>query len=514
MSCFLGIDSGTSGVKAIVLDETGKVHGVGYKECDLITPKPGWVEQNPLDWWEACSGAIKQAVRSSGRGADIAGIGFSGQMQGSTLMDKDMQPIGNCMIWLDQRATAECQEIESKISAQEMLSITVSYCLPSFWAPKLLWLKKHKPADFAKIHKVLFTKDYLRFMLTGEIATEVSDASLTFLMDVPKRQWSQRMFEVCGLPRELVPERLVESQEVVGNLKPALAEKWGLKPGIPVVAGGGDQPAGAVGNGTVKAGIVSATIGTSGVVFGCADSPIIDSKKRASFSLCHSVPEKWCFLGCTLAAGGSFKWLRETFFAEKKLALAEKGLDVYEYMTELAGKAPASAEGLLFLPYLGGEATPIADPNARGTFFGLSYRHSAEHICRSVMEGVTYSLRETIEILREFGTNVTEVRASGGGAKSALWRQMQADIYGATVVTMNMEEGPAAGAAILAAVGAGCFASIQEGCEAILKPVSYTEPIPANVAMYEEYYAAYRSLYQTLKNSFEKQAGLVAKYTV
>lgn len=511
MSCFLGIDSGTSGIKAIVLDDKGKILGIGYRECDLVTPRPGWVEQDPLDWWEACRYAVAQAVKASGRGKDIISIGFSGQMQGSTLLGTDGEPVDRCIIWMDQRASAQADVLNSKMSSKEILDETANFALPSHWAPKLLWLKENKPEVFEKTKKVLFPKDYLRYRMTGEIATEVSDASCSFLLDMKNRKWSDKLFKVTGLPRDIVPERLLESQEIAGYLKSDLALEWGLKPGIPVVAGGGDQPAGGVGNGIVQTGIIAATIGTSGVVFGCCDTPFIDEQRRAMFSLCHSVPGKYCFLGCTLGAGGSFKWLRDTFFAAQKETLNAKGKDVYDYMTVSAAKVSPGSEGLIFLPYLNGESTPHVDPDARGVFFGLSLRHDLGSLCRSVMEGVTYSLRDTIEILREFGLKINEVRAMGGGAKSALWRQMQADIFNASVITMNIEEGPAAGAAIMAAVGAGYFKSIQEACGTILEPVSVTEPINANVPVYNDYYQTYRSLYVSLKKDFTEQARRVEK---
>ena len=506
MSCFLGIDAGTSGIKAIVLDETGVIHGTGYRECNLITPRPGWVEEDPQDWWTACCGAVAEAVKNSGRGQDILSIGFSGQMQGSTLLDADGEPTDNCIIWMDQRASAQADMLNSRVPAKEILDEAANFCLPSYWAPKLLWLKENRPEVFDRTKKVLFTKDYLRYRMTGEIATEVSDASCSFLLDMKNRCWSDKMFRLAGLPRDIVPERLLESQEVAGYLRPELAAEWGLKPGIPVVAGGGDQPAGGVGIGVINTGVIAATIGTSGVVFGCCDTPFIDEQRRAMYSLCHSVPDKYCFLGCTLGAGGSFKWMRDTFFAGQKEALSAAGRDVYDHMTALAEKVTPGAEGLVFLPYLNGESTPHVNPDARGVFFGLSLRHDLGALCRSVMEGVTYSLRDTIEILRAFGLNISEVRAMGGGAKSALWRQMQADIYNASVVTMNTEEGPAAGAAMMAAVGAGYFKNLQEACDTILKPVSTTDPIGANVRIYDEFYQTYRSLYVSLKQDFTDQA--------
>lgn len=513
MSYFMGIDSGTSGIKAIVLDDTGRILGTGYHECDLITPRPNWVEQDPMDWWRACSFAAEKAARESGVGRDIAAIGFSGQMQGCTLMDRDMKPLGNCLIWMDQRASAEAAELNARIPPEEFLNITASFCLPSYWAPKLLWLQRHEPELYAKVHTVLFTKDFLRYMMTGEAAAEVSDASCTWLIDVKKRAWSDRMFAVCGISRDIVPQRLLESTDVAGYLKPDVAEAWGMKAGIPVVAGGGDQPAGGVGSGVVRPGVLAATIGTSGVVFGCCDTPFVDPVQHGMYSLCHSVPGMYSFLGCTLGAGGSFKWMRDTLFADKKVSLAAEGKDVYDYMTGLAAEVAPGSEGVCFLPYLAGEGTPIVDPDARGVFFGLSYRTGLGALCRAVMEGVTFSLRDTIEILRSAnGFRVSEVRAMGGGARSALWRQIQADVYNARVITMNMEEGPAAGAAIMAAAGSGCFGSVQEGCDTILKVATVTEPIAQNVAMYDEYYQTYHALYGDLKARFAAQAKIVGSF--
>lgn len=514
MNCFLGIDSGTSGIKAIVLDDAGKILGTGYRECNLITPKPGWVEQDPLDWWNACYNAVAEAVAKSGCGKKIVSIAFSGQMQGSTLLGADGEPVDKCMIWMDQRAAAQADMLNSRMNPKDMLDETANYCLPSYWAPKLLWLKENKPEVFERVKKVVFTKDYLRYRMTGEIATEVSDASCSFLLDMKNRRWSDKMFKITGLPRDIVHENLLESQHIAGYLKADLAAEWNLTAGIPVIAGGGDQPAGGVGIGVVRTGLIAATIGTSGVVFGCCDTPFIDEQRRAIYSLCHSVPGKYCFLGCTLGAGGSFKWMRDTFFADKKERLDREGKDVYDYMTSLAERVSPGSEGLVFLPYLNGESTPHVDPDARGVFFGLSLRHDLGAMCRSVMEGVTYSLRDTIEILRTFGLKINEVRAMGGGAKSPLWRQMQADIYNASVVTMNIEEGPAAGAAIMAAVGAGHFNTIQEACDSILKPVSVTEPIKANVSVYDDYYQTYRSLYVSLKNDFALQAERVRNNTI
>ncbi len=512
MAYFMGIDAGTSGIKAAIIDEKGMIAGIGYEECDLITPRPGWVEQNPEDWWEACGKAVKQAVAKSGVGREIQGIGFSGQMQGCVLVGTDGKAIENCLIWLDQRSTPQVRQIERIIGEEEMLSITGSRCLNSYWAPKLLWLRENRPKDFERTASILFPKDYLRLCMTGETAAEVSDASLSFLLDVPKRKWSDAIADKLGIPSYLLPERLLESQETAGYLRKSVAEEWGLTAGIPVAAGGGDQPAGGVGMGIVKEGVIGSTIGTSGVIFGCRDKPFVDRKKRAVMSMCHAVPDKWCFLGLALASGGSFKWVRDTLFADKKMEMAAKGMDIYDYMTGLAEKAAPGSEGLVFLPYFNGDKTPINDENARAVFFGLSYRHGLEAVCRSVMEGVTFSLRDSIEICREEGMRVDEVRAGGGGVKSALWRQIQADIYNARVITTNMEESGCAAGAIMAAVTAGYFKDISEGCETMLRVREITEPIQENVKIYDEYYETYRRLYPALKESYARQAEIVAKH--
>ena len=349
----LGIDAGTSGVKAIVMDTAGVICGSGYQECDVITPRPSWAEQRPADWWAACDGAVRQAVAVSGVGRRIAGIGLSGQMQGSVLLRRDNTVADTCMIWMDQRSCGEAEELNARLTPEETMRYAANYCLPSFWAAKLLWLRRHQPEVFDSIRKVLFPKDYLRWKMTGEIASEVSDASCTWLLDLPSRQWSDRLFRTAGLSRELVPERLLESQDVAGYLLPDVAERWGLRPGIPVAAGAGDQEAGGVGMGVTRPGTICSTIGTSGVVFGCSAAPFIDPESHGMYSQCHAVPGQYSFLGCTLGAGGSFKWMRDTFFAQQKEALAARGESIYDYMTGLAAEQQPGCGGLVFLPYLG-----------------------------------------------------------------------------------------------------------------------------------------------------------------
>ena len=314
----MGIDAGTSGIKAVVMDETGKLWGQAYRECTVFTPKPNWAEQDPLDWWEACSAAAAQAVVASGKGDEILAIGFSGQMQGSVLLDKAGNPIGNCMIWLDQRAGLEAEELSNALDTEDLMKVTGGYCLPSYWAAKVRWLQRNRPELLDRTDQILYPKDYLRYCMTGEIAVEVSDASLSFLLDLRKRNWSETMFKAAKIPMELVPKRMLESQEIAGYLKEDVADTWGVTAGIPVVAGGGDQPVGGIGCGVVREGMVAATIGTSGVVFGCCKEPFADSKRRGMYSLCHSVPGAYSFLGSTLGAGGSFKWMRDTLFLDKE----------------------------------------------------------------------------------------------------------------------------------------------------------------------------------------------------
>lgn len=511
MSCYLGIDAGTSGIKAIVLNEKGETIGTGLSEVNIISPKPNYVEEDPIGWWNACDEAVKIAVSKSKRGSDIAGVGFSGQMQGCTLMDKDMLPIGNSLIWLDLRASSYAEKLNERIT-DKIFNITASYCLPSFWAPKLLWLRDNKKDDFDRIHTVLFPKDYIRFRMTGEVSTEVSDAALSWLMDMNTRDWSDEMFKFTGLPKSIVPKKILESCDIAGYLLKDVADSWGVKAGIPIAAGGGDQPAGGIGVGIVRTGSIAATIGTSGVVFGVSDTPFKDIKKHGMYSLCHCAKGKYAFLGCTLGAGGSMKWVRDTFYQNEKEKFKGTDVDIYDYMTSEAAKAPIGSEGLVFLPYMSGEGTPHMDPDARGTFFGLSYRHNLGSITRAVMEGVTFSLRDTLEIIRKTNNiKVDEVRAMGGGSKSALWRQIQADVYNATVVTTNMQEGGAAGAAIMGAVASGCYKTVDEACADLIRIVSKTEPIEKNVAIYDEYYKTYVALYPALKDLYKVQAKRVDK---
>ncbi len=510
MSCWMGIDVGTSGIKVIIIDENGSVLGEGYAEQDVILLGEGYAEQNPLVWKDSCKAAIREALKNKKSNQDVEAIGFSGQMQGTVFLDKDDRPIRNCIIWMDQRAACEVDEIGTLLRASNVngMEITANHCLNTFWAPKILWLKKHEPENFEKINKVLFPKDYLALWLTGEKAIEVSDASLTYLLDIQGRKWSDLMFHALGIHKHIVPDRLLESCHVVGKLRKIVAEEFGLKPGIPVIAGGGDQLANGIGTGIINENIMGVSIGTSAVVFGCSKTPFYDKSNSAIQSLCHACPDLWAYLGLSLTAGASLKWIRETFFEREKKEYAQIGKDVYDYITGIASKTDVGSKGCVFLPYFNGDSAPNNDPNARACFFGMSLDTGMPEICRSVLEGVSFSLRETLEVCRRMGKEIHTIRVSGGGAKSALWRQIQADIFDASVVTMEIEEGPAAGAAILAAVGCGFFQTVGEGCSAIVKTDTQTDPIPENVKRYNEYFELYHSLYRHLKEPFDVRAGL------
>ncbi|RGX54951.1 xylulokinase [Anaerotruncus sp. AF02-27] len=513
MKLLLGIDLGTSGIKTVLLTPEGQIAGSGSCELCLSTPRPGFAEQNPGEWWEACCAAVRQAAASVTGRPEVVGIGISGQMLGSVLLDRAGAVIEDCIIWMDQRAQEELAWVETIIGREELLRRTANYPLVSYWAPKLLWLRKHRPATYAKIDKVLFPKDYLKFKLTGVHDIDVTDATGSMLFDTARRAWDWELFDQLSLPRSFVPKTASESTAVIGSLRADAAERLGLLPGIPVVAGGGDQMCGAVGLGVVREGVLSSTIGTSGCVFSYSSCCITDQKPRAALSYCHSVPDAWCVYGCTLAAGGAYKWLRDCFFDKKHVTLNTSGQPAYRVMDELAVQARPGSEGLLFLPYLSGERTPHPDPAARGVFFGLSARHGISEICRSVLEGVAYSLRDTVEILREYHVPVDEVRAAGGGAASPLWLQLQADIFDAHIAVTNVAEAPAVGAAILAGVGAGLFDSVPQAADKIVRVVRMVEPERRNVPLYADYYETYRALYPALQDLFSSQAGKVGRWT-
>ncbi len=505
MSILLGIDIGTSGTKVLAIDATGKIVARAHAEYELFTPRPLWAEQNPQDWWQAACECIRQILVTV-PAEQIAGIGLSGQMHGLVMLDAQNQVLRPAILWCDQRTQAQCDWITETVGQDLLVSETCNPVLTGFTAPKIIWVRDNEPEIYARARMHLLPKDYIRFELTGEFATEVSDASGTSLLNVPQRQWSQKVLDALDIPLAHLP-RVYESYEVSGRISAAGAAATGLKEGTPVVGGGGDQAAGAVGNGIVQSGVISVTTGTSGVVFAFADTPVVDSQLRLH-TFCHAVPNKWHVMGVMLSAGGSLRWYRDTMCKSEMQVAQVMGIDPYEIIAREASAASPGSEGLLFLPYLTGERTPHPDPNARGAFVGLTVRHNKAHLARAVMEGVAFGLRDSLEILRSMGVSIGNVRASGGGARSATWRQIQADIFGHSLSVMASDEGPALGAALLAGVGAGFYGTIEEACSTVVKVTGATPPQAENVTVYQDYYELYRTLYPNLKTSFETLSSL------
>lgn len=510
MDYLLGIDIGTSGTKALLINASrdGEVVASSTKTYPLYTPKPLWAEQEPEDWWQGTIAAIQDAIEESGVDPrDIKGMGLSGQMHGSVFLDADNRVLRPAILWCDQRTQIECDWITATVGAEKVVDLICNPVLTGFTAGKIIWLRNNEPSIYAQVRKVLLPKDYIRLRLTGEYATEVSDASGTALFDVKRRDWAYEMLDAIEIPRDWMP-KVYESPEVSGRITAEAASLTGLCEGMPVVGGGGDQAAGAVGNGIVEPGVISSTVGTSGVVFAFAEKPVVDPGLRVH-TFCHAVPGKWHVMGVMLSAGGSLRWYRDTF-AESESAVAKAlGRDPYDLISDEAAQAPAGCEGLIFLPYLTGERTPYPDPNARGVFFGITLRCDKAHFVRSVMEGVAYGLRDSFSILDEMGVPITQVRASGGGARSAVWRQIQADVSGHDHVTINIDEGPALGVALLAGVGTGVYPSVEEACRSVIKVSDTTKADPAAKRVYDKYYAIYRSLYQSLKADFAAVSEIV-----
>jgi xylulokinase len=510
MKYYLGLDIGTSGTKALLITEEGVPVASDTKEYRLSTPRPQWAEQDPADWWDAVVASTQAVLKRSGISADsIGGIGLSGQMHGSVFLDKDNSVLRPAILWCDQRTQAECDWITQQVGRDNLVKYISNPVLTGFTAPKIVWLRNHEPEVYAKVAKVLLPKDYIRYKLTGAHATEVSDASGTALFDVANRRWSEEVLAAADIPRSWMPD-CAESIEVTGRISADAARATGLIAGTPVVGGGGDQAAGAVGSGIVETGIVSSTVGTSGVVFAYSDTPAVDPQLRVH-TFCHAVPGKWHTMGVVLSAGGSLRWLRDTFFQPEGVVARTTSVDPYELMVQGAETTPPGAEGLIFLPYLTGERTPYPDPNATGVFFGMTLRHGRAHFARAVLEGVAYALNDTFTIFNEIGVPISEVRASGGGARSAAWRRIHADVTGKEHTTLSIDEGPALGVALLAAVGTGAYATVADACRAAIQPVSKTSPDPARHAVYQDYYHLYRALYPALQPQFAARAKVVAQ---
>lgn len=491
MAYFIGIDSSTTATKALLMDESGRVVAVAASEYGYETPQPLWSEQSPHLWWDGAVHSVRQVLAESGiSGEAVKGIGLTGQMHGLVLLAKDGKVLRPSILWNDQRTQAQCDEIRARLGKQRLIQLTGNDALTGFTAPKILWVREHEPEVYAKIAHILLPKDYVRYRLTGDYAMDKADAAGTLLLDIRSRDWSAEVLAALEIePAWLPPTH--EGTAVTGTVSQSAAEATGLKAGTPVVAGGGDQAAQGVGVGAIESGIVALTLGTSGVVFAGVDRPFIEPEGRLH-AFCHAVPGKWHLMGVMLSAAGSLRWYRDT---------VAPGVEFGDLVNEAADISPGS-EGLLFLPYLTGERTPHPDPLARGAFVGLTVRHGRAHLTRAVLEGVAFGLRDSFELMKDAGlAEIKQVRVSGGGAKSSLWRQILADVFNTELVTVNTAEGAAFGAALLAATGAGAFASVEQACQAAIHITGSTSP-SAQSARYQTLYPHYRELYPALRPIF------------
>jgi len=462
----------------------------------------GWAEQDPADWWNAVAEGISYVVNKSGcNGADIAGIGLSGQMHGLVMLDKDGNVLRKSIIWCDQRTSAQCGELDSKVGRERLIRITCNPPMTGFTASKILWVRENEPEIYEKCAHILLPKDYIRYKLTGEFATEVSDASGMQLMDVGKRSWSKELLSILEIDEGLLG-KMYESPDITGKVTEKAAEQMGLKSGTPVVGGAGDNAAAAVGTGVVRAGSAFTTIGSSAVIYAVSDELKVDKEGRVH-SLCASVPGKWTVMSCTQGAGISLKWLRDTCCFEEVQKAAEQNVDSYYIMDKQAENVPVGSDKLLFLPYLMGERSPHPDPDCRGVFFGLSARHTRANMIRAVLEGVAFSQRECVDVFRDMGVPVTDMTVTGGGGRSPLWRQMLSDLYGCPVSVLTADEGAALGAALLAGVGCGVYSSLDEACAAVVKKKTAAKPSPVRSAEYEPYFSLYKQLYRSLMKDFK-----------
>jgi xylulokinase len=507
MKYLIGIDIGTSATKTVLFNERCQVITSASQEYPLSQPQNGWAEQNPLDWYQAVTATIQQVVQKSGVDKeDIAGIGLSGQMHGLVMLDEHNAVIRPSIIWCDQRTAQECEEITERVGARRLIEITANPALTGFTAAKILWVRKHEPENYRRCRHILLPKDYIRFCMTGVYATEVSDASGMQLLDVPHRCWSEEILTKLEIDPSLLA-KVYESPEVTGTLTRDFAAKTGLSSQTVVVGGAGDNAAAAVGTGIVTDGKAFTTIGTSGVVFAHTSSPRIDPKGRVH-TFCCAVPGCWQVMGVTQAAGLSLKWFRDNLAENYKAKAQAAGRDVYELINEAVAQVPIGSRRLLYLPYLMGERTPHLDPLCRGVFFGLAAIHTKEDMLRAVMEGVSYSLADCYGVLKEMGVTIQEMMACGGGGKSAVWRQMLADMYGCEVKTIQAQEGPALGVAILAGVGAGMFKDVPSACHQFITLKTTCAPRPEAQAYYKRGHELYQKLYRQLKECWRDLAQL------
>jgi xylulokinase len=490
---FLGIDVSTTGAKALLIDEGGKVRASATTALTLQTPKPLWSEQDPHEWWKGTAASIRQALADAGaKGEDVAAVGLTGQMHGLVLLDANRDVLRPAILWNDQRTGAECAEIHERVGQAELIQEVGNVALTGFTAPKILWVRNNEPEVYGKAKLVLLPKDYVRLRLTGEAAMDKADGSGTILFELKARDWSKTVLEKLEIPADWLPPTF-EGPEITGKITAGAASETGLAEGTPVMAGGGDQSAGAVGAGAVRPGVVSLTLGTSGVIFATTDAPLVEPEGRLH-AFCHAVPGKWHFMGVTLAAAGSLQWYHDTFTPN----------DTFDAIVTEAEQAPAGSEGLVFLPYLSGERTPYPDPLARASFVGLTVRHGRAHTTRAVLEGVAFSMKDCFGLLQGAGLGeVKEVRIAGGGAKGALWRKIVASALGLPMVTVNSTEGGAFGAALLGGVGGGAWSSVEEACDATIAVTGRDEPVAEWTRAYDDLYPRYRELYPALKPTFD-----------
>jgi xylulokinase len=491
MGLVLGIDVSTTATKAILVQPDGAVRGVASATYGYDTPRPLWSEQDPRLWWDGAVAAIRGVLADRGaEGSEVEAVGLTGQMHGSVLLDQEGTVVRPAILWNDQRTGAECDELRRRVGRERLIEVTGNDALTGFTAPKLLWVRRHEPGNWARVRHVLLPKDYLRHRLTGGYAVDVADGSGTILFDLAARTWSPEILAALDLDPALLPGTS-EGPEVTGTVTGEAAEATGLTPGTPVVAGGGDQSANAVGVGAVTPGVVALSLGTSGVVFAATDKPAIEPQGRVH-AFCHAVPGRWHMMGVMLSAAGSLRWLRD--------ALAPAAS--FDDLVAAAAEVPAGSEGLLFLPYLTGERTPHPDPLARGAFVGLTVRHDLRHLTRAVLEGVAYGLRDGLDLMVGAGLAPPgQLRAAGGGTRSRLWRQILADVLGTEVATVGAEEGAAYGAALLAAVGSGWFADVEEACRSVVEVRPAAGPSGSQDA-YREGHARFRGLYPALAPTF------------
>ncbi|WP_123053298.1 xylulokinase [Clostridium sp. JN-1] len=501
MRYMLGIDVGTSGTKTALFNEMGKTISsvtVGYK---IIQPQVGWAEQNPEDWWQATKNGIINVInKSKVNSKDIKSIGLTGQMHGLVLLNSKGEVLRNAIIWCDQRTDNECKELTNQFELKKLICITGNPAMTGFTLSKLMWIKKNEPDVYRKSDKLLLPKDYIRYKLTGVFATEVSDASGTQMLDINSRKWSNELLDELDISNDILPP-VYESTYVTGTLKSNVAKEIGLNIDTSVVGGAGDQAAAAIGNGIYKEGIISTSIGTSGVVFAATNKPVLDKLGRVH-TLCHAVPGMWNVMGVTQSAGLSLKWFKENFCSDVVDKATKTSKNVYDLLSDMASHSKPGANGIIYLPYLMGERSPHLNPKAKGMFFGFTHANTKDDFIRSILEGVSFSLKNCLDIMLNMNINLEEIRVCGGGAESIVWKQILSDIFEYPLFTLRTTEGPALGAAILASVGAGIYESIEDACNLILHCQNKITPNPLNYSAYSKAYAKYNHMYPAVKEFF------------